>query len=265
MAFPPLTPPHHKIFPHTNNLDNEVADTIFLSFMKQIISKNKNNVTPSHSLRSRILHIASPWPDVWINQLQWKRLNPITQLNGWGSRGGWDGGAPVGTRLVWRRAAAARAVTISCLFKSGEARADGPYWRGWGEECGEGWRGGAGGAPEINLIWCPEDGWIPPQRHAVYEFREGFLVNRGERNESAQKMKTKWEEMRLIWGPHAYMHTEGKTGRMGATLWQSARWDSLFSAPITLRGCDKLGLKAPTPVWLRFTHVHGVGWRFNDV
>lgn len=54
------------------------------------------------------------------------------------------------------------------------------------------------GAPEINLIWCPEDGWIPPQRHAVYEFREGFLVNMGERNESAQKMKTKWEEMQLI-------------------------------------------------------------------
>lgn len=45
---------------------------------------------------------------------------------------------------------------------------------GGGVEGGE-----AGGAPEINLIWCPEDGWIPPQRHAVYEFREGFLVNRG--------------------------------------------------------------------------------------
>ena len=34
---------------------------------------------------------------------------------------------------------------------------------------------------EINSIWCPEDGWISPQRHGVYEFREilFFPVNRG--------------------------------------------------------------------------------------
>lgn len=73
-----------------------------------------------------------------------------------------------------------------------------PIEGGGGRSVGSGGERGSGGAPEINLIWCPEDGWIPPQRHAVYEFREGFLVNRGERNESAQKMKTKWEEMRLI-------------------------------------------------------------------
>lgn len=28
--------------------------------------------------------------------------------------------------------------------------------------------------PEINSIWCPEDGWIPPQRRGVYEFSGVF-------------------------------------------------------------------------------------------
>jgi len=48
------------------------------------------------------------------------------------------------------------------VYSKREARADGPYWKG------------KVGAPEINSIWCPEDGWIPPQRHGVYEFREVF-------------------------------------------------------------------------------------------
>lgn len=42
------------------------------------------------------------------------------------------------------------------------------------------WNGEVG-APEINSIWCPGDGWIPPRRHGVYGFREegGFFVIEG--------------------------------------------------------------------------------------
>lgn len=32
---------------------------------------------------------------------------------------------------------------------------------------------GSGGWGGVNSIWCPEDGWIPPQRHGLYEFRGG--------------------------------------------------------------------------------------------
>lgn len=72
---------------------------------------------------------------------------------------------------------------------------------------------------EINLIWCPEDGWIPPQRHAVYEFREGFLVNRGERNESTQKNEDEvGRDAAYMRHTRIHAHGEEKTGGLGATL-----------------------------------------------
>lgn len=123
---------------------------------------------------------------MWINQLQWKRWNLITQSYG-SARCHRRHARPV-------TAAAARAVTFSCLFKAGNARADGPYWEG------------EVGAPPRSIQFGVRkmDGFLP--KDTEFMSLERFLVNRGEKWKGV-KMKTKWEEMRFM-RPHACTHKD---------------------------------------------------------
>lgn len=103
-------------------------------------------------------------------------------------------GALVGTRVVWRgAAAAARADTFSHLFKARSARRW-PLLREarWGP------------LRSIQFGVRKMDGFLP--KDTEFMSLEGFLVNRGEKWERV-KMKTKWEEKQFM-RPHAYMQRE---------------------------------------------------------
>lgn len=116
-------------------------------------------------IRSSIIqdHIRTPpplphhHPDVRINQL---RKNQITQLNGSARRPRRH--APRVTTTI--NSTCCHFFFFFLTFIQSRKRAQmAPIERP---------RSTPSSSPEINSIWCPEDGWNSPQRHGVYEFRE---------------------------------------------------------------------------------------------
>lgn len=108
------------------------------------------------------------------------------------------------------------------------------------------------------------DGFVPKDTEFMSSER-GFLVNRGEKWKRV-KMKTKWEEMRLM-RPHAYMHTETEVFRPqqdGGGIFQQLFTVSQMRLTVQCANYTRsvwwIGFKGP--IWLLFTHVRCTagGW-----
>lgn len=169
---------------------------------QRCLKKTKINISYHERVNKRPV-----CPDVWINQLQWKRGNQITQLNGSARH----------PRRHARRATTSGSSTCCHFFmfiQSGKRAQMAPIEK-------ERWRP----LRSIQFGVRKMDGSVP--KDTEFMSLEGFLVNREEKWKRV-KMKTKWEEMPFM-RPHAYMHAHTLGERCSVCSEVREIFQSIFS------------------------------------